>query len=101
MLQVHGILGQSLEDGDNAAAVSMPSNLQFYGEGQLSDYSTTDLFSSDSTFSIFTRKAERRRHRRKRQMLEGNALASMAFAAKAESGALALADRRMRFPKVK
>lgn len=97
-MQVHGILGQSLETGEmleEEPKFSMPSNLQFYGEGQISDYSTTDLFSSDSTFSIFTRKAERRRQKRKRQMLEGNALASMAFAAKSEIGAA----QRRRFPR--
>ena len=86
--QVHGILGQTLESHGNFVAaapktrVALPANLQFYGEGQPSDYSTTDLFSSDSTFSIFARKLGRRRRRRKRSMLEGNALASLAHASR-------------------
>lgn len=85
---MHGILGQTLESRGSfvsaapATRVALPANLEFYGEGQLSDYSTTDLFSSDSTFSMFTRKAERRRHWRKRSMLEGNALASLALASR-------------------
>ena len=88
--QVHGILGQSLDSrGSYVSAapttrVGLPSNLQFYGEGQPSDYSTSGLFSSDSTFSIFTRKADRRRRRRKRQILEGATLASLALASREE-----------------
>ena len=97
-IQIHGVLGQTLDAGDTK--IAMPSNLQFYGEGPISGYSTSDLFSSDSVFSIFTRKMEERRKKRKRQMLEGNALASMAFAAKAESSALERVADRRKLPKL-
>ena len=91
--QVHGILGQTYDGHDSlsmAAAdtkVHLPTNFQFYGEGQALDYSVSDLFASDSVFSMYTRKMERRRHRRKRTMLEGSILASAALASRENKGA--------------